>query len=273
MTPLLKDILNMLDEIAPFSGAEEWDNPGLQVGFVSDVIKKVFISLDPSIEALRKAGETGAQLLLTHHPLIFSGIKRIDPDIYPGDVIAEALTSRISIVAAHTNLDAAKDGINDILASMIGLQNTEALIEKNGSGKSLDGMGRVGNLSVPMTLTAIARNIMDVIGSTGLMVLGDPDREIKRVAVLGGSGGSELSHASGKGADLYVTGDVRHHEALTARSLGLALIDAGHFNMERAAMLAFADFLRDKFNERGWDIIVEIFKDESAPMTYVGRKA
>lgn len=272
MTPLLRDILDMLDKIAPFSCAEEWDNPGFQVGFLSDEIKKVFISLDPTMEALQKADERGAQLLLTHHPLIFSGIKNIDPGVYPGDVITLALTSRISVAALHTNLDIAKGGINDILARMIGLEDIEALIERD-SGNRLDGLGRIGRLTEPTPLTAIARDIMDAVDSTGLMVMGDPDRKIQKVAILGGSGGAELSHASKKGADLYITGDIRHHEALMARSLGLALIDAGHFSMERAAMHVFADHLRDRFKEMGWDMIVEIFEDETAPMRYVDRKA
>jgi len=130
MTHQLKDMLAILDGIAPFSNAEEWDNPGFQVGFLSDEIKKVLISLDPTVMALQKAGERNAQLLLTHHPLIFKGLTSINPDTYPGCVITDAIRSRISIVAVHTNLDMAKGGINDILAGMIGLQDIEALLIK-----------------------------------------------------------------------------------------------------------------------------------------------
>lgn len=269
MTPQLNDILNMLDGIAPFSMAEEWDNPGFQVGFLSDEVKKVLVSLDPTIKALKKAGEREAQLLLTHHPLIFKGLTTINPDSYPGDVISEALKSRISVVAAHTNLDMAKGGINDILASMIGLQDVEALLVKEGVNDKLDGLGRVGNLPKPISLTALAGAVMDVAGSAGLMIMGAADREIRKVAILGGSGGAELSHASEKGADLYITGDIKHHEALLAQSLGLALIDAGHFNMERAAMHVFADQLRERMKELGWDTVIEIFNEEKAPMRYL----
>ena len=272
MTPLLKDVLEILDETAPFSSAEEWDNPGLQVGFLSDEIRKALISLDPTIDALERAGEINAGLLLTHHPLIFSRLMNIDPSTYPGDVISEALKSRVSIVSVHTNLDRARGGINDILARMIGLQDIEALVKIDGSSDALDGLGRIGHLPKSMSLTSVARVIMDSIGSTGLMVMGPPDREIKKIAVLGGSGGSEVSHASERGADLYITGDIRHHEALMAQTLGLALIDAGHFSMERAAMHFFADHLRDRFKDLGWDIVIEIFKDEEAPMRYLSRE-
>jgi dinuclear metal center YbgI/SA1388 family protein len=273
MTHQLKDMLAILDGIVPFSNAEEWDNPGFQVGFLSDEIKKVLISLDPTVMALQKAGERNAQLLLTHHPLIFKGLASINPDTYPGCVITDAIRSRISIVAVHTNLDMAKGGINDILAGMIGLQDIEALLIKEGAGDRFDGLGRIGNLPETMSLDAVARIIMDSIGSTGLMVLGPPDRGIKKIAILGGSGGAELSHASDKGADLYITGDIRHHEALMAQSLGLALIDAGHFNMERAAMHVFAVRLRDRLNKLGWDLVIEIFEDEKAPMRYLDHKA
>ena len=272
MMPQLKDMLKILDVMAPFSSAEEWDNPGFQVGFLSDEVEKVLISLDPTIKALQKAIEIDAELLLTHHPLMFKGLTTINPDAYPGDVIAEALKSRVSIVSVHTNLDIAKGGINDILAGMIGLKDLEALITKEGSNNTLEGLGRIGCLPQPMSLAEIAGVVMDAVGSDGLTVMGAADREIKKVAILGGAGGSELGQASQKNADLYITGDVRHHEALTAESLGLALIDAGHFNMERAAMHVFADQLRDRLKQLGWDLIIEIFKDEKTPMRYMSRK-
>jgi len=272
MTPQLKDILEILDGMAPFSMAEEWDNPGFQVGFPSDKIKKALISLDPTITALKHARKRNAGLLITHHPLIFKGIASISPETYPGDVITDAIKSGISIVAVHTNLDIAKGGINDILARIIGLKDIEALLIREGSNDRLDGLGRVGYLPDPMPLAAIVRIVMDSVGSSGLMVLGPPDMEIKKVAILGGAGGSELSHASEKGADLYITGDVRHHEALMARTLGLALIDAGHFNLERAAMHVFADDLRGRLKGLGWDIVIEIYEDEKAPMRHMDRK-
>jgi dinuclear metal center YbgI/SA1388 family protein len=272
MIKQLKDIIRVLDGIAPFPMAEEWDNPGFQVGFLTDEIKKALISLDPTIKALKNAIEINAQLLITHHPLIFDHLTSINPETYPGDVISEALKSRVSIVAVHTNLDMAKDGINDILARMIGLQNTEALLQKDDSKDKFNGLGRIGYLPEAMSLASAARIIMDAIGSTGLMVMGSSGREVKKVAILGGSGGSELSSASEKGADLYITGDIRHHEALLAQTLGLALIDAGHFNMERAAMHVFGDHLRDKFKDLGWDLVIEIFEDEKAPMRYMARE-
>jgi len=272
MAPVLKEVLKVLDGIAPFSLAEEWDNSGFQVGFLSDEIRKAVISLDPTIKCLKIAAERKAQLLLTHHPLIFKPLSRIDTDAYPGDVISEALRARISIVALHTNLDMAKGGINDILAQMIGLQDLEALHKKNDAEDDLEGLGRIGHLPSAMPLSSVARMIMDTLGSTGLSVTGPADKEIKKIAILGGAGGGELSCASEKGADLFITGDIRHHEALMADALGLALIDAGHFNLERAAMHIFADHLRDRFKDAGWDLKLEIYEDEKMPFRHLSRE-
>jgi GTP cyclohydrolase I len=268
---LLRDIIALLDEIAPFSTAEEWDNPGLQVGSLSSEIKKILISLDPTVNSLRKAKDINAQLLLTHHPLIFSKLSNINQDTYPGDVITEALTSGTSIVTAHTNLDVAKNGINNILAEIFGLLNVKPLIRNSRSEDALNGMGRIGELPNATPFSDISIKIINAIGLQGAMVLGDQDKMIKKIAVLGGAGGDEVLRAHEQGADLYVTGDVRHHEALTAQRLGLALIDGGHFHTEKTAMNVFANRLKDKITERGWDIVLENYEDEKAPMLYLSK--
>jgi GTP cyclohydrolase I len=264
MSPSLRDILKELDEIAPFSMAEEWDNPGLQVGSPSDKISKILVSLDPTLRAVQWACKRKAGLLLTHHPLIFKPVSCIDRDAYPCNIIGEALRSDVSIVALHTNLDMAKGGINDILAQLIGLQSIEAL-----PTGSTDGLGRIGNLPEEMSLFSVASIIMKAFKTTALPVMGPKDKIIKRIAIVGGSGGGEIPRASERGADLFVTGDNKHHEALQAEANGLALIDAGHYNMERAAMEVFAKNLDRHLKGLGWEIDVEIYKDEMAPMTYV----
>ena len=116
MTPKLRDIIEVLEALAPSSMAEDWDNPGLQVGDLSREIHTIFVALDPTFNAVQEASRHDAQLLLTHHPLIFKPISQIEKNGYPGDVIYEAVTKDVSIVSAHTNLDMAKGGINDLLA-------------------------------------------------------------------------------------------------------------------------------------------------------------
>ncbi len=268
MAPKLKVILELLEEIAPSSAAEEWDNPGLQVGHLSQEIEKIFISLNPTLKAVKKAFKRNAQLLLTHHSLIFRPLSSLDQQIYPGDVISEALEKGISIVSAHSNLDVVQGGINDILADLFGLQDVEVLENRNDLGIEGAGLGRIGRLPAPLKLGQMTKKVREVLGTERVKVVGQKNRRIGRVAVVGGAGGATVSMASKKGADLLITGDVRHHEALEAENLGLALIDAGHFHTEKAAMGPFGDRLKDAFMKRNMDVVVEVYKDEVDPARY-----
>ncbi len=269
LIPKLKDILNVLNEIAPFHYAEEWDNSGLQVGDLSDTVNKIFISLDPSISALQSALKGEAQLLLTHHPLIFKPLSQLDYAIYPGDVIVEAIRKKISIVSMHTNLDVAEGGINDMLANLFSIQNPEVLYVRDDLEIDGIGLGRIGDLSEPLGLSSIIKKVKGALGAMTVRVLRKEDSDIKRVAVVGGSGGNMVGIASRKGADLLITGDVSHHDALKAEQLGLALIDAGHFFSERAAMALFADSLQEWLYRKDMDVMVDVYRQEIGPMGYV----
>ena len=266
--PTLKHVLDILEELAPSSAAEDWDNPGLQVGHLSQDIEKIFISLDPTLKALRKALKRNAQLLLTHHTLVFRPISSLNREVYPGDVIFEALENGICIVAVHTNLDMVLGGINDSLAGLFGLQDVEALEKRSGLGVDGAGLGRIGDLPGPVKLSKMTERVKAILGAEKIRVVGPKNRRIRRVAVVGGAGGGMVSIASKKGADLLVSGDIRHHEALEAKTLGLALIDAGHFHTEKPALRPFAERLKDTFMKRDMDVIVEIYDDEKDAMRY-----
>lgn len=266
MIPRLKDILETLDRMAPFSNAEDWDNSGLQVGSLSQEITKILVSLDPTPVSLREASERRAQMLLTHHPLIFGSLFRIDRDAYPGNVISEALGSGISVVSAHTSLDVARGGINDMLADLFGLQGVEVL-EKRDVPLSGDlGLGRVGDLRKPVSLSVLAKTAKQVLGVERVRISGRKDSRLCRVAVVGGSGGAMVPLASRRGADILITGDIGHHDARTAEELGLSLIDGGHFFTEKAALHLFADGFVGMLRKEGWDVSLEKYKDERPPM-------
>jgi dinuclear metal center YbgI/SA1388 family protein len=267
MIPTLKDILDVLEALAPCHTAEEWDNPGLQVGDLSQEIRKIFISLDPTLKAIRKAAASSAQLLLTHHPLIFEPISTLNHEHYPGNVISEAFNRGISIVCAHSNLDVARGGINDALAQLFDLRHVEVLEKRDALGIEGAGLGRIGDLPEPVKLSAMAEKVKALLGSDTLKLVNN-NTKIKRVAVVGGSGGAMVSLAAKKGADLLITGDVGHHDALEAENFGLALIDAGHFYTEKAALRLFADRLGDAFTERNLAVKMEVYDDEINPMRY-----
>ena len=155
--PKLIAVLDILEEIAPSHVAEDWDNPGLQIGDLSQEVGKVFISLDPTLKSLRKAVKRNAQVLLTHHPLIFNPISSLIRDRYPGDVIFEAIERGVSIIAAHTNLDAVRGGINDGLAGLFGLQEVGGLEERSDLDEG--GLGRIGDLPEPVRLGELTKRI------------------------------------------------------------------------------------------------------------------
>lgn len=222
------------------------------------------MSLDPTLKAIKSASERNAQLLFTHHPLIFSPLSHIDIHAYPGKVIAKAIKSNISIVAAHTNLDVAQGGINDIMADLLGLQCVEVLNKIDGDGGA--GLGRVGNLPEPRILSSVVDDIGRIFGNKRHRLVAQGDSEIHRIAVVGGSGGNQIPTAAQKGADLLVTGDVGHHHALEAESLGMALMDAGHFNTESTAFKVFAERLQAMANDLDWEVEVEWDENEINPL-------
>jgi dinuclear metal center YbgI/SA1388 family protein len=261
MVPRVKDIVDTLERVAPAAAAEDWDNPGLQVGNPSAGVRKILISLDPTLDAVKEASRKDAALLLTHHPLIFPSLSCLNAEIYPGNVISEACKNEISILAAHTNLDVARGGINDMLASLFQLREAAVLQPRSG-------LGRIGDLPEPCRLFSLVEAIKDLLGSGIVRVSGMRDKWVRRVAVVGGSGGSLVSTASAMGADVLVTGDVGHHDALLAETLGLALVDAGHFHTEKSAFGLFADRFKAFLTEEGWDVLVEEYQGQRNPLRW-----
>lgn len=269
MFPELSDVSNVLEELAPIAYAEEWDNPGLQVGQPSQVIHNIFIALDPTLEALKAASEINAQLLLTHHPLLFKPLHHLDLTTAPGKIILEAVHSGIAIVAAHTNLDVARGGINDMLAQVFSLRDIAPLQERTDLDDRGVGLGRIGLLPQSETLDEIAENVKGTWGLRTVKVVGEKNRLINRVAVVGGSGGGLVSTAAKAGAELLITGDIGHHHALEAVARGLALIDAGHFHTEKRALSLFAEPFETALRKRGYDVAVAFFENEKCPERYL----
>ncbi len=267
MTPDLKDVLTLLEKIAPFSLSEDWDNSGIQVGDPSLKIRKILIALDPTMEAVHFASEMDAQLLLTHHPLIFKPIQHLEFNQYPGNVICEAIKNRLAVVSVHTNLDIAKGGINDILAELLHLQRVEVL--QSGDYPSGAGLGRIGDFAKPYSLSDVVDIVQKTFRVDTLRVVFGKSSRICRVAIIGGSGANFIVLAHKMGADLLITGDVNHHNALDAKAYGINLIDPGHFFTEKIAFDIFAGSLMKHFLSEHLEIAVEIFEDEEDPIRIV----
>ncbi|MDO3377648.1 Nif3-like dinuclear metal center hexameric protein [Geoalkalibacter halelectricus] len=370
--PRVQDVVGQIHALAPAALAEEWDNVGLQVGDPAAEVRRLCVALDPSSAVVAEAVAAEAQLLLTHHPLIFRPLKNLTPTDDAGRVLLQAARSELAVLCAHTNLDRARFGLNDWLAETLGLEQctvlqtaggdlfklvvfvpcgyenavASALFEGGaghigeydqcsfrtvGSGtfrpgvhsnpfigqvgggretvrelrletvvprehlaravqrmvkahpyeevaydliplhnRRLDvGLGRIGRLATAQSLDAFAARVRTALGCAAPRVVGDAECTVRKVAVCAGSGASLIGEAARQGVDVLVTGDVKYHEAQNALSQGLALIDAGHFATERILVPRLAEWLGQRFEERGWATEIMQARGEIDPFRMV----
>ena len=368
MTATVGDMIRILEQIAPAGFAEDWDNPGLQVGCSDWPVAKVWTALDPLPEVVSAACAEGVDLLVTHHPLLFRPLARIDFKTPVGRVLEQALTKRLSVVAAHTNLDSVPGGLNDILAERIGLTSltglsrsgldghfklvvfvpqeaeekvmlalsrtpagrigryagcsfrspgtgsftaevgarprrgavgettsvNEVRIETRLREKDIAeviqclrqvhpyeqmaydlyrladdagrlGIGRVGRLSTPRRLCDLAGDIGEALGLKSVQMAGNPDLEVRKVALCTGSGSSLMKDFLASGAEVYVSGDLKYHDARDAQTAGRGLIDLGHFGSEHFMVQALSQRLKKMLDDEGLAVDVESCPFEEDP--------
>lgn len=218
----LGDWITVLEGIAPPDLALDWDNIGLLVGPETADIRSVLVALDCTPAVAREAASAGADMVLTHHPQFFHPVNRLLLDAPDTAAACILLRHGIGHYAAHTNLDAAAGGVNDVLSALFGVEGVPF-----GSG-----IGRIGTLPVPETLADLAARAGRTLDTVVRMV-GDPKALLQRAAFVGGAGGMDLIAAKEAGADVLVTGEMKHNEALDALALGLACVAAGHDETER----------------------------------------
>ncbi|MCD4720019.1 MAG: Nif3-like dinuclear metal center hexameric protein [Desulfobacula sp.] len=267
-----KDILELLNTIAPFDIAEDWDNSGLQAGNLNWEVKKIIIGLDVSMSLMNAAKQNNCDLVLTHHPLMLRAEKFIDFNKMPGSAIEIAARHGISIVSVHTNLDKANDGLNDYFAKKIGIKKTKGFLIENSSSmpaNELIGMGRIGYLNSPSVLKQLVLQVKENLNLTHLRVTGDMDLPVTSVAICTGSGGSLLDDFLESGADVYITGDMKYHEARRVEEYSKALIDVGHFGSEHMVVDLLFDKLSRVVQKAGYNIQIKRFKKEKDPFTIV----
>lgn len=216
----IKEMLNFLYTVAPKNLACEFDNIGLLVGDEDADIKGVLVSLDCFDEVIDRAEDLGANLIVTHHPVIFDGLKSVTAD----SLVYKLIRKKISVISMHTNLDQTEGGVNDALAEAIGLYDIEQVTASDGF------LIRKGYLDSSEDPYDFARHLKTALGGGVKFTAGN--RDITTVAVCSGSGGDFLYDAVNCGADAFVTADIKHHIFLEASRLGISLYDAGHFNTE-----------------------------------------
>ncbi len=215
--------LNILNEIAPLSLQEEWDNSGMQIDCGGKDISRVLLALEVTGAVIDEAKREKCDFILCHHPLLFTPLRQISPDFTAGDHVLRLIRAGIGVYASHTCFDKAPGGTNDYLMRAIGCSLP---------GELPGGIARIGYLDRPVTFDEFISDVNAACGYEGLKIQGDSDREIRKVAVCTGAGGEYLYEAFRQGADAYVSGDIKHHDAQAAKDMGICLIDAGHYGTE-----------------------------------------
>lgn len=247
----IKDLYQYIDSFAPFETQMDFDNAGLLVGRENAPVEKVLVALDITTPVIREAVNMGAQLIVAHHPVIFHPLKRVSNSDVTGEKVLMLVENRIGAICAHTNLDAAQGGVNELLAKRLGLADLTHLHPdgEDREGRTY-GIGRVGTLStnVPMDTKAFAEKVKRDLNAAGVRYM-DAGKTVFRVAVGGGSCGSMLHDAVAAGCDTFVTADVKYDVFLDAMELGINLLDAGHFATEDIVTQPLAALFQEAFPE------------------------
>lgn len=255
----IDSIYQEMQRIAPLALAESWDNPGLLVDCGGGA-SRALVTLDITPEVVEEAARKGCQLIVSHHPVIFSPLKKLTPR----DVSFQLVQKGISAICMHTNLDAAEGGVNDVLADLFGIRQRTAFA---------DGCGRVGEID-PITvpeLAVLAQHKLAALcnapdtGAAVQVKFADTGKLVHRLAVISGAGGSLFAEAIAEGADCLLTGEANHHHALDAKRLGLSLIAAGHYATEFPVTAAVAAALRAALPE----LEVLVSTENRDPYTYL----
>ena len=253
----INDIAVFLEQFAPAHLAEEWDNVGLLVGDRGREAKKVMTCLTVTPDSAAEAVDDKADLIVAHHPLPFTALRRLTADTTPGRLLWDLISARISIYSPHTAFDSAREGINQRLAVGLGLRGIQPLktLEKTGTGTSLRsepvpvflGAGRWGWLEEPLALNRLGERLKQFLHIDRMQMVGDPERPIRTVAAACGAADELLAAAQAIGCDSMVIGEARFHTCLEAEATQTALLWPGHFASERFAVECLAEVLSKQF--------------------------
>ncbi len=232
------DIYDLINRLAPFDTQEDFDNSGLLIGHPDETVRGIHVCLDVSQRVLDEAEEHGANLIVSHHPLFFHPRKALTETDVEGRLICRMVRARMGLIAAHTNWDRAAGGINDTLAALCGLTEITG-----------EGFWRVGKLGTPCRADQLIERLSSAL-STVIRPMGQVpgDRIIRMLGVSGGAGSEFWEDCGARGADAFLTGEMKHHHALAASDSGMLVLEAGHFATEEPGIFVLGDALQSVLN-------------------------
>lgn len=267
--PGLEAICNSLATTAPLRLAEDWDNVGLLVGDRKQSVERVMTCLTITPNVVDEAIAERVGLIVTHHPLPFKPLGRLTSDTIPGAMLLRLIGGGVAVYSAHTAFDSAADGINQRWATLLGLESIEPLLpidaDANAGDPSgaIEGTGRLGRLPNPEPLERLVTRAATAVGANNPRCVGDMEKEVSKIALACGSGGSFLGSAKRRGCDAIVTGEATFHTCLEAESLGIGMVLLGHYWSERFAMERLAETLSEEFSR----LTVWASRSEHDPLT------
>lgn len=243
----VRDIANKIEELAPISLSADFDNTGLLVGSMGKEVKKVLVTLDVDEKVCLEAVREGADLIISHHPVMFHAVKRLTENTPMERLLRCLISNDIALYSAHTNLDCAKGGINDLMADKLGITDTTVIEEVYSEKGISEGFGRKGVLKEPKTLKDVINLYKKEFDVDTVRYVGDDDRMIKTVAVNTGGGAFALDSLIGTDTDLFISGDFKYNQLRDAYENNLCIIDAFHYDSEKISMELFYDYLMKNF--------------------------
>lgn len=265
MSLKVNEICSIMEQYAPVSLSESYDNVGLMIGNSEENVSSVLVALDCTLDVIDEALDKKCNFILTHHPLLFKKPANITNETLLGRKIIKLVKNNINVYSSHTNLDSANGGINDKLVELLGFSGAEILspvnkhkinIIENKNLTEMVGIGRIISIKSEITLSSLCNIVKDRLQIPVLRYIGQDDKKIARIAFIGGSGSDYLELCRKLGADCIITGDITYHNASDYNEMGIALIDAGHFYTEWNALKEIGVFVQSKITELGYNNLV-----------------
>ena len=260
-----KDIIYMMDQWAKPELIDTWDNTGFQIGNENQEVGKVLIALDLDRKVLDYAIKNNYNMIITHHPIIFKPLNQIIYTNYKESIIIDLIKNNIIAYNAHSNLDLANNGVSHALAEVLEIKNTRSLNTIYSHGNEIYGYGQIGEMESMSTIELISL-IKNKLEINQILIYGEIKEDITKVAVCGGSGSDFIYDAFNKGAQVYITGDIKYHDAQLAEELGIIIIDAGHFNTEKVILPKIQEYLNCNFQDK---LKTELIYESSIPFKIV----
>ncbi len=259
---IVKDIYNIMDEEYNFKFQENWDNSGLIIGNMNNEVNKIMLALDVTDEVLCEAVEEKVDLIITHHPFIFRPIKRIDENTFHGRIIYKLIKNKISVISAHTNMDSASYSLNEFFGELLFLKNMKKLDKMdNNQVREIGIVGEIDDYKLRDLLMDVSKLL-----KSNCSFVGDIEKDVKRVSIVTGAGSDFIKKAS-EVSDVFITGDIKYHEARLVEELGFNLINCGHYEMERIFLIKLKEVLIERMNNQYISVIIS--KKEVSPFKYI----